>query len=102
MAMNSERVTAHRETGEMMVNALTTDANQQIDNVSQQQNEFGFLYDSEVRSGFGHELLEHVRGDMAKASETFHTQIGQARGTRDGFETLLDAPRQAAQVLRSI
>ncbi|MEV6906878.1 hypothetical protein [Amycolatopsis sp. NPDC051071] len=102
MAMNSDRVTAHRETGETMASTITSDANDQIDNVDQQRQQFAYLYDSDVRSGFGHELLQQVHSDMAKASETFNTQIGQAHGTRNAFETLLDAPRQAAQVLKSL
>ncbi|WP_409490064.1 hypothetical protein [Amycolatopsis sp. cmx-11-12] len=102
MAMDSERVTARRETGDSMVTALTNDANTQIDNVDQQRQEFGFLYDSEVRSGFGHELYQQVQGDMAKANENFQTQIGQAKGVRDAHETLLDAPRVAAQLLRGL
>ncbi len=96
------RVTAQRETGETMATAITSDANEQIDNVDQQRQQFAFLYDSDVRSGFGHELLQQVQSDMAKAGETFNTQMGQALGTRNAFETVLDAPRQAAQVLRSL
>lgn len=102
MGMSSERVTAHRETGDMMVTAINSDANTQIDNVALQRQEVGFLYDSDVKSGFGHDLNELVQSNMAKANETFQTQLGQAQGVRGAFETVLDAPRAAAQMLRGI
>ncbi|OXM45627.1 hypothetical protein [Amycolatopsis alba] len=102
MVTQQGRVTASRENGDMMVSSLTEDANHQIDNVSQQRNGFEFLYDSDVRSGYGFELNQQVQSDLVKANENFNVQLGQAKGVGDAHEILLDAPRQAAQLLKGL